>query len=195
MHRLTKLLVLICVMYAIQGSGVSAWAQNPVVQWSDFVNCETQELTGWEPKGAKTVLTVTDEETINGTCSVLVSGRETNTNGPMLDIANIVSNGGQYTFSVWVRIKETESEGGSVPFRMGFERRRNGETKSSYVSLVDTTVPVGQWVHLSRTSVASSFVYETLERLILYIETPKAEPEGSTSFYFSDFSMTEVTKN
>ncbi|HHU20714.1 MAG TPA: polysaccharide deacetylase family protein [Bacilli bacterium] len=76
-----------------------------------FIDFENAELNGFGARGDNETVVITDEEnhTKNGTYSVKVAGRESNWNGPSLEVTDYINVGEEYQVSVWAKVAEGSS--------------------------------------------------------------------------------------
>jgi len=131
--------------------------------------------TGWSVWGAGTQASNTSV-VHGGTHSLLRTGRTASWNGPAQSVTSLLTNGGNYTASVWMR-----TQSGTPTGKITLQVTANGTT--NYLALAQGTVNASGWTQLTGTATVSWS--GTLSSATLYVETAA----GTDSFYVDDASL------
>lgn len=121
------------------------------------------------------VLTVSDEAALSGAHALKVEGRTSSWHGPSLDITQKISEGKEYTVSVWVKLIEPEQAQISLSTQIG-----NG-SGASYNNLQSKQVSQNSdWVELRGT-----YRYLSTDFVSIYVESAVA----TASFYIDNVNV------
>jgi len=131
--------------------------------------------TGWSVLGAGTLASDTGVFH-GGTHSLLRAGRTASWNGPSQSVTSLLTNGGSYTASVWMR-----TQSGTPTGKITLAVTANGTT--NYIALAQGAVNASGWTQLSGTTTVSWT--GTLSAASFYVETAA----GTDSFYLDDASF------
>lgn len=128
-------------------------------------------------------VTVTDADSKTGTYSLLVSSRENENDGPMLNVSGKMLQGSKYNISTWLKLAPGSEQSGII---VSMAYTINGETKyANLYGTVNNPVVVTEsegWVNLNFDYLMA---YDA-DQISLYIESL-----GDTaSFYIDDFCVT-----
>jgi GH35 family endo-1,4-beta-xylanase len=140
-------------------------------------NFETATAEGWGPRGGVT-LSATGTDAHTGSFSLLTTGRGASWQGPAINAAGFLCNGGRYNVSVWVKLAPGQPD---TQIRVSIQR--DLASSPSYITVLgNTLVTADAWVHLSG-NYDFSLDYTALS---LYVESNS----GTASFYIDDFDLT-----
>lgn len=138
---------------------------------------EDQTVQGFKPKGSAGVTVTSTQEanrTPGGAYALKVTGRAANSDGPSVNLKDMVTVGNEYTTTVWVKLISPASAQLKLTALVN-------DTTPYYVSLATQTVNAGgDWVKLEGT-------YRYLNKdVTLYVESPNS---AAASYYIDDFSF------
>ena len=131
--------------------------------------------TGWSVFGAGS-LTSNTSVVHGGTHSLLRTGRTASWNGPSQSVTSLLTNGGSYTASVWMR-----TQSGTPTGKITLQVTANGTT--NYIAMAQGAVNASSWTQLTGTATVSWS--GTLSSATLYVETAA----GTDSLYIDDASF------
>jgi hypothetical protein len=131
--------------------------------------------TGWSAFGAGTLSSNTSV-VHGGTHSLSYTGRTSSYNGPSQSVTSLLTNGGSYTTSVWMR-----TQSGTPTGKVTLQVTANGTT--NYITLAQGAVNTSGWTQLTGTTTVSWS--GTLSSATFYVETLA----GTDSFYIDDASF------
>ena len=132
---------------------------------------------GFVGRSGNEVLTVSDEAALSGAHALKVEGRTSSWHGPSLDITQKISEGKEYTVSVWVKLIEPEQAQISLSTQIG------SGSGASYNNLQNKQVAQNSdWVELRGT-----YRYLSTDFVSVYVESAVA----SASFYIDSISIVE----
>ena len=131
--------------------------------------------TGWSVFGAGTVASNTSV-VHGGTRSLSSTGRTASWNGPGQSVTSLLTNGGSFTTSVWMR-----TQSGTPTGKVTLQVTANGTT--NYLALAQGAVNASGWTQLTGTATVSWS--GTLSSATFYVETAA----GTDSFYIDDASF------
>src|SRR5688572_13302769 len=128
-----KRLIIVIITILVTLVGISA-SQQPVFAQTNLLTNSNMEsgTTGWSVFGAGALASNTSV-IHGGTRSLLHTGRTASWNGPNQVVTSVLTSGGSYTTSVWVR-----TQSGTPSARVTLQITANGTT--SYVSLAPDRV-------------------------------------------------------
>ena len=133
--------------------------------------------TGWSVFGAGSLASNTSV-VHGGTHSLLRTGRTASWNGPSQSVTSVLTNGGSYTASVWMR-----TQSGTPTGKITLQVTANGTT--NYIALAQGAVNASGWTQLTGTATVSWT--GTLSSATLYVETAA----GTDNFYIDDASLVQ----
>lgn len=134
---------------------------------------EDGELGDWAPRGDSVLVEVVDKEAHDGDYSLLTTGRNTNWNGPALDIHELVEEGKTYEITLWVSIANKPN--GDIIMTM--EKKKGSDTAWDRVA-GPVNARRGRW-----TKITGQYTIPIgYEILTLYIESP----DETLEFYIDD---------
>lgn len=166
---------LIIIVFLI-GIGLISYAQNQDYQVEmDF----SDGLYGWRSFGTAFV-ELTKEQVKTGTRSLKVTGRTASWNAALLDIDPILTDGGTYQFSVYVRLVSASDE--ALGHITVCETFKSGDTEYTWIS---EQIPLSseEWVLIE--TEPFTFNAEDLSTASVYIEVS----DGAVSYYVDDFTI------
>jgi hypothetical protein len=136
---------------------------------------ETGDTTGWTTWGC--TLSVSTEQARKGNCSVLVTSRSQNWQGPVQNIINKLNIGQSYFVSAWVKLKDQPSDDGQLTIA-----QKDG-SGTKYFTVDTQEIYNNKWVLLSGEFTLN--VTGTLTSLNFYIQTQNS----TVDFYVDDVSI------
>jgi hypothetical protein len=131
--------------------------------------------TGWSVFGAGALASNTSV-VHGGTRSLLRTGRTASWNGPSQSVTSLLTNGGSFTTSVWMR-----TQSGTPTGKVTLQVTANGTT--NHIALAQGAVNASGWTQLAGTVTVSWS--GTLSSATLYVETVA----GTDGFYIDDASF------
>ncbi|MDR2537057.1 MAG: endo-1,4-beta-xylanase [Treponema sp.] len=132
---------------------------------------------GFVGRSGNEVLTVSDEAALSGAHALKVEGRTSSWHGPSLDITQKISEGKEYTVSVWVKLIEPEQAQITLSTQIG------SGSGASYNNLNSKQVSQNSdWVELRGT-----YRYLSTDFVSIYVESAIA----TASFYIDSLSIIE----
>ncbi len=166
----------IIIIVFLIGTGLISCAQEQDYQVSiDF----SDGLYGWRSLGSAFV-ELTKEQVKTGTRSLKVTGRTASWNAALLDIDPILTDGGTYQFSVYVRLVSASEEAlGHLTVR---ETSKSGVTEYTWIS---EQIPLSseEWVLIE--TEPYTFSAEDLSTVSVYIEVS----DGAAAYYVDEFTI------
>lgn len=134
-------------------------------------------FAGWRVFGSG-LLQLTSEQAVSGSSSLKLTGRTASWNGAALDLDPILTDGGTYQFSIYVRLASPTE--GVLGHMTVCENRRDGSTSYSWIS---SEVPLSaeEWVLLE--SEQYMLNAKEVSSAFLYVEVT----DPSASFYMDEF--------
>lgn len=134
---------------------------------------------GWRVFGSG-LLELTSEQVKSGNRSLKLSGRTASWNGAALDSDSILSDGGTYQFSIYVRLV-SELEGVLGHFTV-CENMKDGTTNYRWIS-PEVTLSAGEWVLVESEGYTCNA--KDLSSAFLYLEANHA----TAAFYLDEFAI------
>jgi len=158
-------------LLAVSAHGVAAAASGNLLTNADMEG----GTTGWSAFGSGTPASNTSV-VHGGTHSLSYTGRTASWNGAGQSVTSLLTNGGSYTASVWMR-----TQSGTPTGKVTLQVTANGTT--SYIALAQGAVNASGWAQLTGTATVSWS--GTLSSATLSVETAA----GTDSFYIDDASF------
>jgi hypothetical protein len=170
--RSAMVLTLASVVLTFSGSALPAAAASGNL----LTNADMESgTTGWSVMGAGTLASNTSV-VHGGARSLLDTGRTASWNGPSQSVTSVLTNGGSFTASVWMRT-QTGTPTGKITLAL----TANGTT--TFTSVAQGGVNTSGWTQLTGTATVSWS--GTLSSATLYVETAA----GTDNFYIDDASF------
>lgn len=176
MKKLMMLLVVLMVCFSVNAV-IAAEVTEPAFKVEiDF----SEGTSGWVPMGSPSLTLVKDEVKVC-TESLKVSGRTQGWESPLFDITDVLTEGGTYQFSIFVKLtKGTPNTKGHITLRSN----DTGGTESYTWISDEFELNDSEWVEIKTSDF--KFSLENMLKLAIYIEVN----EVSASFYMDDFTIT-----
>lgn len=171
-----RLLVLILAVGFVLSMGFCGIAQEQdvriVVDYSDG-------FYGWRVFGSG-LLELTSEQAKSGSTSLKLTGRTASWNGAALDVDSILSDGGTYQFSIYVRLVSASED--ALGHLTVCENMKDGTTNYQWVS-EEIPLSAEEWVLLE----SEQYTYngEDISSAFLYVEVT----DSGASFYIDQFMI------
>lgn len=149
-------------------------------------NFEDGQLDGWSSRSGSSKLTnVAISNGPDGDTNALsVTSRIASWDGPQISVSNKMYVGSQYSVSVWVMSPAGDTL--RVSLQTTLTDPSTNTPATSYTTVIgNTTVPAGQWVHLSIPRYSMSAGYDP-GKAFLYVESAS----GTQDFSITDFNLT-----
>lgn len=176
MKKLMILLVMLVLCFSVNAVIAAEVAEPAFKVEVDF----SEGTFGWVPMGSPS-LTLVNEEVKVGTQSLKISGRTQGWESPLFDITDVLTEGGTYQFSIFVKLTK------GTPQTKGHVTLRSNDTggTESYTWISDEfDLNDSEWVEIKTKDYKFSLV--NMLKLAIYIEVN----EATASFYMDDFTIT-----